>query len=136
MASECKFMDPIEEPDFNVVFNNKTDKTLLWIVNPWHLDTVQNETVFWPYNRFKGEDVTKKLIPSNSSIEKEVYWQLDYFDHGVSVFIYIFDKATVDTVPWDTIAKYRMVLHTYEITRAYLEAHDYTIVYPPDTTDR
>ena len=46
--------------------------------------------------------------------------------------IFLFDKAVVDTVPWDKIREDYLVAKRYEYTLEQLDSLNWTIVYPPE----
>ncbi len=45
------------------------------------------------------------------------------------VFIYVFDAEVLETIPWDTIGKYYMVLQTYHPSIEDMESSNWTITY-------
>lgn len=59
-------------------------------------------------------------------------WDWDCYEYNIAhnyVIIYVFDAEVLETIPWDTIGKYYMVLKTYHPTLEEMENNNWTITY-------
>ncbi len=59
------------------------------------------------------------------------WWQKKFTEEGIrTMHLYLFDKAVVDIVPWDTIRVNNMYLKRIDFTRATLDSLHWTLTYP------
>ena len=111
----CPFGD--EACDSTIYIENNSDKILYVCINDVKEITfvdVSSSPLF-PHSQKTSCDMWKKR-----------------FDKGRSItfHLFFFDKAVVDTVPWDTIRVHNMYLKRIDFTRATLDSLHWTLTYP------
>lgn len=47
------------------------------------------------------------------------------------IMYYIYSANTLETVPWDTVVKYYMILERYDLSVENLKSMNWTVTYPP-----
>lgn len=111
-----RFGDPIG--DATLILVNNSDKTIQYYFG---IDSVIANESLKNYPLLFIEKYSKKEI---FDWWKESFTTTDY------IYLFIFDKIVVDTVPWDTIRLNNMFLARIEFTKQKLDSLKWTLTYP------
>ena len=107
------------------IYNDSQDTIL------YYIDI--NEQPTFPYNNIYLVNnnelyINQCIAPSESNKYRRDF---DFFgERDYMLYLYIFSKATVDTVPWDTIQKYELELDRIDRTYDELEESGWEVSYP------
>ena len=115
------------DADSTITFVNKSDKTIL----DYSKSFIYPDTAIVMGTSPFDEKVKQFAIKPNSTYKKEDNWKsyLSKSKSGVMT-IFLFDKAVVDTVPWNKIREDYLILKRYELTLQQLDSLNWTITYP------
>ena len=110
-----------------LTFDNRSDQRL-WIIacGEEYPDTL------YPFGHGGGNEYSpheKSSIWLNYGID-EFPSRLDYLAKYPIIQVFVVDHETRMTFSTDTIRARNLVLRRYELTREWLEEHDWTVVYP------
>ena len=75
----------------------------------------------------ESEDIWVSCLKNGQGVGTREEYLADY--PIVQIFV-LDDKLRKQKIPLDTIRAYNMILRRYELTREWLEEHDWTVVYP------
>lgn len=123
----CAYPDRDPAPDSTVFFVNNSDKSLLeYSVTNYYPDTLIC-TDGNPFARLVKLFVIEPYFTS----KRGTCWRSYLSKSSIGVMtIFLFDKAVVDTVPWDKIREDYLVAKRYEYTLEQLDSLNWTITYP------
>ena len=114
-----------EEMDLSnkIEIKNNSQDTIIPYGPLWQYKTIKNMP-----NGFTKYNIEDNTILPNLS---KNFWGFDYSaDSSIVYYVFIFDRHTIETVPWDTIRKYNMVLKQFGYTFEQYDSLNWTITYP------
>jgi hypothetical protein len=105
--------------DSTIHMVNKSNKTL-----QFYFDTsliIQSETL--------RNSPNSVILPF--SARDACDWWIKMFKNEISIcHLFLFDKAVVDSVPWDTIRVHNMYVKHFDFNRATLDSLNWNLTYP------
>jgi len=105
--------------DSTVTIVNNSDKLI-----DYYIDSSNELKVINPF-----EVPTVRLLKPYSKLKLHNWW-LEFFDREPVRHMYLFDRAVLDTVPWDTIRHHNMYLKRIRLTKQKLDSLNWTLTYP------
>jgi len=104
----------------SVYILNNSNKTLEFYFDSSSI--ISSDSIFKKYSKPIYPFSNKELC----SWWKKIFGELGIIDEH----LFLFDKAVVDSVPWDTIKVHNMYLKRIDFTRATLDSLHWTLTYP------
>ena len=85
----------------------------------------------YPDTLYPKERIHWGIIPPDTIVVIKSYDKRDYpFSFNPILQVFIYNKTTMNTIPWDSVRSQSHPLRRYEVTREWMEEHDWTITYP------
>ncbi|MZQ50290.1 MAG: hypothetical protein GT598_14925 [Bacteroidales bacterium] len=114
-----------DKVDYKMKITNNSNSTIYFYYSFSYPDTTiraEGNPLGSPdnYRILSGETITNPMRGS---------WE-GQFDIYSTLMIFIFDEATLKTVPWDTIRKNYMILKRYDLSYEDLVKMDWRVTYP------
>ena len=111
-------------------FKNNSDIDLrINVLGETYPDTLYPAHRAWgdEINAHESTDIWVPCLKNGQEVGTREEYLADY--PIVQIFV-LDDKLRKQKIPLDTIRAYNMILRRYELTREWLEEHDWTVVYP------
>jgi hypothetical protein len=125
LATTCNKEDENCHKHINIV--NNSDGDIYYSLSFRYPDTITlypNPTSD-PHTSLIDKNSEKKDI-SRSCFEANIK-----LNSEGKIMYFIYNANTLETVPWDTVVKYYMILERYDLSLEDLESMDWTLTYPP-----
>jgi hypothetical protein len=123
--------EPERQPEVDAVLSiiNNSDIALYYGVD---MGNYPDTNTFLVNRRFTGTAERDFFhIPSHDMIDEPGPWISEYERMSTSKFMYfLFDKAQVDTLPWDTIKLNYKILKRWDLSLEEIQALNWTLEYP------
>jgi hypothetical protein len=130
LLSGCPEMDKLKDDpnDATLRIINGTSRDILFCPSFSFPDTSLNMGS-WFLNEQEQEIA---LVRSDSFKDYPRQWKLllSKENPDFRLMIFLFEKSTLETTPWDTIVKKYLVLKRYDLSLEDLEKKNWTITYP------
>ena len=111
--------------DFRLKVINKSDKTI-------YADFYQSypDTILSMHSHF--DNSANKAVPNGIvTLVRGGTWETAFKGNiQQKLMIFIFDAATVDNTPWDTIRKNYLILKRYDLSLKELDSLNFKVTYP------
>ncbi|MBN2610728.1 MAG: hypothetical protein JXB00_04150 [Bacteroidales bacterium] len=109
------------------IINNTFDSLLFYFVF-----RSENDTSIPLTNVFPDENAMELnlILPDSIKEEKGAFIAVLEQAEDKVLMLFLFNKSTVEEVPWSTIREEYLVLRRYDLTKEELVAMDWTITYP------
>jgi hypothetical protein len=104
--------------DLTITIVNNSDK-ILWVYFDTDIVIDEEQISHYPLG----------VLKSNSRFKSEG-WDYDIFKIDSIQHLFLFDKAVVDSVPWDTIRANYLILARIDFTSKMLDSLNWTLTYP------
>ncbi|MDO5104975.1 hypothetical protein [Capnocytophaga sp.] len=69
------------------------------------------------------------LISANGFIEGRDTFRRSFLKGATPLYLWIFDREVIETIPWEQVKQNNMYLRRYDLTLEYLDAINWKIVY-------
>jgi hypothetical protein len=115
--------------DSTIRIVNESDKDLFYFVD---FGNYPDTHIILTYPLFQSSNSESYFyISANSFVDRPGPWISEYDRASTSKFMYfLFDKAEVDTLPWDSIRKNYKVLKRWDLSLEEIQAMNWTLEYP------
>ena len=104
----------------NVV--NNSNQSIYFTISFIYPDTVLNSD--------PTSDISFRIQKLSYKVDKYRRCLEGDFNYTSKIMCFIYDANTLETTPWDTVAKKYLVLKRYDLSLADLERMNWTITYP------
>ena len=109
----------------NIYIKNNSDKAIYFDKSYVYPDTtLRDDGLIQDPTNYKVEKYSE-----NRSVTRGCYEGIMQSSYPIIMF-FIYDAETLETTPWDTVAKNHLVLKRYDLSLADLERLNWTITYP------
>jgi len=118
-----------------LVVNCDPDNRKMKIINNSSSGIYYNDSYMYPDTTLRIDDnpssLSRLLLSPGETVSnpRRGSWE-GVFENIDTLMIFIFDEATVKTVPWDTIRKNYMILKRYDLSYEDLVKMEWRVVYP------
>jgi len=121
-----------KEKDYYIYILNNSDDTIFVQHSIDRYFYLKNDTF---YDCEFSTYINDRLLP-NERMEMPAHrgdydWN-EYFERATYIQYIMVSDSVVNNVPCDTIRKYNMILHRYQLTGEDLKRMDWVVTYPPE----